>query len=373
MTMPLPRDEKVQWIRLFRTENVGPVTFAWLISTYKTASAAIDALPQLSRRGGRSRPLNAISRAAAERELEWAEKRGIRIIASCEPDYPVLLSHISDAPPLLAIMGNPGLLGQPCISIVGSRNASLAGNRLAQQFAREIGAAGCTVVSGLARGIDTAAHKGALASGTAAVMAGGIDVVYPPENRPLYEEIREHGVIVSECAPETQPTAHHFPRRNRIVSGLSLGTLVVEASARSGSLITARLAAEQGREVFAIPGSPLEPRSFGPNQLIRDGAAMATTSADILDFIRNTHTRLGERQGNLFDSPSSPPPGDSEMDATRTLLLEKLGTTPVSIDETIRECDVSCATLMALLAELEIAGRIARLPGNRICLVPEEP
>lgn len=372
MTTTLSRNERLDWLRLFRTENVGPVTFSWLMSRYKTASEALAALPELSRKGGRSRPLVAAALAAVETELDWCEKHKVRLIASCEGDYPQLLRHISDAPPLMAVMGNASLLMRSCVSIVGARNASLAGMRLAQQFAKEIGGTGCTIVSGLARGIDTAAHKGALASGTAAVMAGGIDVVYPPENKALYDEIRDIGVLVSECPPQTQPTARHFPRRNRIVSGLSLATLVVEATAKSGSLITARLAAEQGREVFAIPGSPLEPRSFGPNQLIRDGASMAMTSAEIIDFVRNGQGRMQERQGDLFAEALPVPPDDGEIDSARTILLEKLGTTPASIDETIRECDIPCAALMAALAELELAGRIARLPGNRISLIPEE-
>ena len=372
MSSLLSHDEKTCWIRLSRTENVGPVTFAWLISTYGSAKAALDALPHIAARGGRAKPLAASPRADAERELEWAASHNARIIAACEPDYPALLAHISDPPPVIMAMGNPSLLTKPCVAIVGARNASMAGARIAQQFARELGAEGCTVVSGLARGIDTAAHKGSLDTGTAAIMAGGIDVVYPPENRPLYDEIITRGVLLSECTPGTQPTTHHFPRRNRIVSGLCLATVVVEAATRSGSLITARLALEQGREVFAVPGSPLDPRSFGPNQLIKDGAGLATSAADILDFVRSSASRMSERQGDLFASPGTDAPTDAELASAREIFLEKLGVNAITIDEIVRECHFSCAILMALLAELELAGRIARLPGNRICLVPEE-
>lgn len=282
MARELNPSEKLDWLRLIRTENVGPVTFYQLLRRFGSAAAALEALPGLARTGGRRAPLALFPRAAAERELARLAEAGARLLAWGEPDYPEALAAVDDAPPLVALRGRAELLHRPIIAIVGARNASANGRRLARDFAGELGRHGFCIASGLARGIDAAAHTGALAIGTVAVLAGGVDIVYPEENAELYAAIAEHGAVIAEPAIGTEPQARHFPRRNRIISGLSLGVLVVEAAARSGSLITARFALEQGREVFAVPGSPLDPRCRGSNDLIRRGATLAETIDDIL-------------------------------------------------------------------------------------------
>lgn len=261
---PLTDAERLDWIRLIRTENVGPITFHRLMEQYGSAAKALDMLPELARRGGRSKPLRVAPKAEAEREVQANRRFGARLICACEPDYPEPLAAVDDAPPVISVAGHAHLLRRRAVAIVGARNASLNGKKFAESLARDLGEAGLLVVSGLARGIDTAAHAGSIASGTAAVLAGGIDVVYPPENEGLYRDIMALGVVVAESPIGTQPQARHFPRRNRLISGLSLGVLVVEAALRSGSLITARMALEQGREVMAVPGSPLDPRCQVP-------------------------------------------------------------------------------------------------------------
>jgi len=267
----LDRAERAAWLRLIRIENVGPVTFRHLLRRYGTAAKALGALPDLARRGGRRRPVVIPPAAEIAAELDAIDSLGARAIALCEPEYPPSLRAIEDAPPLLLCLGHVHLLRKPAVAIVGARNASANGRRLAERIASDLATQGLVVVSGLARGIDAAAHGGALEGGTIAVMAGGPDVFYPEENVGLYREIDERGAIVGEMPPGTVPQARHFPRRNRLVSGLALGTLVVEAAPRSGSLITARLALEQGREVMAVPGSPLDPRARGCNDLLRQG------------------------------------------------------------------------------------------------------
>ena len=281
--MPAPRTlnpaERLDWLRLIRSENVGPVTFYQLLSRFGSAEAALAALPEIAHRGGRARALTICPRATAERELQQLHAAGSRFVAWGEPDYPAALAALDDAPPLISVKGDTTLFARNALAIVGARNASANGRRFARDIALQLGQQGLLVVSGLARGIDGAAHDGALATGTVAVVAGGIDQVYPEENRALHEQIAERGVIVAEMPVGTEPQARHFPRRNRIISGCALGVLVVEAALRSGSLITARFALEQGRDVFAVPGSPLDPRCRGTNDLIRNGA--------ILTAIRN--------------------------------------------------------------------------------------
>jgi len=278
---PLSDQERLARLRLARTENVGPVTFRQLIARFGSAGEALHALPALARRGGRARPLRLCTPEAAERERDALAAAGGTLVFPEEADYPQALAILDHAPMVLSVLGDPGMLCRRSIAIVGARNASTSGRNFARRMAADLAAAGMTVVSGLARGIDTAAHEGAI-DATVAVMAGGVDVVYPRENADLYRRIRDRGAVISEIPFGTQPQARHFPRRNRIISGLSIGVLVVEAALRSGSLITARLAGEQGRDVFAVPGSPLDPRCKGPNDLIRKGAKLTETAEDIL-------------------------------------------------------------------------------------------
>jgi DNA processing protein len=282
--------ERLDWLRLARTETVGPVTFYALLRRFGSARAALEALPRLSR------PVAAMSRRDAEAELAALDRLGAVILCWGEPDYPATLAAVEDAPPVLTVLGNPALLQAPMVAVVGARNASANGRRIANELAAGLGEAGVVVVSGMARGIDAAAHLGALDSGSAAVDAGGADIVYPEENRGLYDALVERGVVVAELPLGTEPQARHFPRRNRIISGMARGVVVVEAAAKSGSLITARFALEQGREVFAVPGSPLDPRCRGCNDLLRNGATLTETAADIL-------TQLGP----LLQSEMPPP------------------------------------------------------------------
>ena len=367
----LNQSERTDWLRLIRSENVGPITFFHMLAHYGSAGAALEALPALAGRGGK-RKIKICPKDVAERELARIEKIGAVLIAHGEPDYPRALAAIEDAPPLIARLGDADLLERPMVAIVGARNASANGRRLASQLAADLGSAGVTVISGLARGIDTAAHTGALASGTVAVVAGGIDVVYPKENQTLYEDILARGVVLAESPPGTEPIARHFPRRNRLISGLSLGVVVVEAAPRSGSLITARMALEQGREVFAVPGSPLDPRARGTNNLIRQGATLTETAEDILQAVSKQMIRpLAEPAGSTFKASSDGPPSPDGLDAARKNIVELLSPTPAAVDELIRECQVSAALVAVVLLELELAGRIERHPGGRVSLIIE--
>jgi DNA processing protein len=371
----LNRSEQADWLRLIRSENVGPITFFHLVRYYGSAGAALEALPALAARGGK-RKIKICPEEVVERELARIEEIGATLIAHGEPDYPRALGAIEDAPPLIMRLGDGDLLERPLVAIVGARNASSNGRRLASQLAADLGAAGMTVVSGMARGIDTAAHTGALGSGTAAVLAGGIDVVYPAENQALYDDIVARGVVLSESPPGMEPIARHFPRRNRLVSGLSLGVVVVEAAPRSGSLITARMALEQGREVFAVPGSPLDPRARGANNLIRQGATLTESVEDVLSVISDQMIRsLEDPSGPSFDAPPGSPPPElqsaGELDAARKNILELLSPSPAPVDELIRECQVSAALVAVVLLELELAGRIERHPGGRVSLIVE--
>lgn len=370
----LSDEERIDWLRLIRAENVGPITFARLIDRYGSAAAAIDALPALAQRGGRAAPIVVPGRDVARREIDALARGGGRLLALTEPFYPAALAAIDDAPPLISVIGDTALLDRPAIAVVGARNASLNGRRFASMLARDLAEAGLLVVSGLARGIDTAAHDGALAGGTAAVLAGGIDVVYPPENDGLWRRIAEGGVLIAESALGTQPTARHFPRRNRIISGLSLGVVVVEAALRSGSLITARQALDQGREVFAVPGSPLDPRARGANDLLRQGATLVESAADVTAAIAAM-----ARPRAVEPRPAGAPrlPGfesggaDIAPDQAHALVLAALGPSPVAVDELVRECQLSAAAVLAAILELELAGRAHRHPGNRVALTAE--
>jgi DNA processing protein len=368
----LEPQERLDWLRLCRSDGVGPVSFYALLRRFGSAAAAIAALPRLSR------PVAVPARGEAEAELAAIARIGGRLVCWGEPLYPATLAAVEDAPPVLTVLGRAELALAPIVAVVGARNASANGRRLARELAAGLGDAGIVVVSGLARGIDAAAHLGALDSGTVAVVAGGIDIVYPEENRALHEAIGERGAILAELPLGTEPQARHFPRRNRIISGLALGVVVVEAAAKSGSLITARFALEQGREVFAVPGSPLDPRSRGCNDLLRSGATLTETAADVvaqLGPLLRERPPAPEplslptaRKQHLPLAPAMPTPVAPSEDAALDLLVEKLGPTPVAVDELVRQCQLSAASVATLLLELELAGRIERHPGNLVSL-----
>ena len=363
----LSRGEMLARLRLTRTETVGPMSFRALIARFGTAESALEAVPDLAARGGRRRPLRIPSTAEAEREMKAVQAFGGEILFLGDAAYPPLLAAIEDAPPVLIACGSMHLLERPTLAVVGARNASSAGRRLTERLAREIAAAGVTVVSGLARGIDTAAHKGALEGGTVAVVAGGLDITYPRENADLQRTIAERGLLLSDEPLGTQPQARHFPKRNRIISGISLGVLVVEAAHRSGSLITARLAGEQGREVFAIPGSPLDPRAKGANALLKSGATLVEEASDILEALAELRPPMEEPPMGDF-AISAMSAGRETPEQVRRSVRELLSTTPVGIDELVRDCDAPVAEVLMSLLELELAGSIERLPGGRVAL-----
>lgn len=359
--------QRIAWLRLIRSDNVGPATFRDLINHFGSAERALEALPDLASRGG-SRGVRIASRSEAEAELDRARAFGARFIGIGEPGYPSALRHIEAAPPLLAIKGDVSAATRPALGVVGSRNASINGCKFAGAIARAVGQAGYAIVSGLARGIDAAAHRATLQTGTVAAMAGGLDQPYPPENIPLLEEIvATGGLAVSEMPFGWEPRARDFPRRNRLIAGMALGVLVVEAATRSGSLITARLAGEFGRIVFAVPGSPLDPRCEGTNGLLKQGAVLVTRPSDILDtlsplagpdlFGASEPPREEERQ-------MSPAPDDSE----RGRIMESLGPSPVEIDDIIRHTGIPAAVIYMVLLELDIAGRLNRHPGGQVSL-----
>ncbi|HSI38929.1 MAG TPA: DNA-processing protein DprA [Xanthobacteraceae bacterium] len=361
----LDDDQRRDWLRLIRTENVGPRSFRLLINRFGGAGAALEALPGLARRGGRLIPPRIPSLAEADREIAALGRLGGRFVGLGEPDYPPALRAVEDAPPLLAVRGRVELLSLPMVAIVGARNATGAGRVMAARLAAELGNAGWIVASGLARGIDAVAHESSLATGTLAVLAGGHDRPYPPENEPLLRRIAEQGAVVTEMPMGWEPRARDFPRRNRLVSGVALGVVVIEAAERSGSLITARLAAEQGREVFAVPGSPLDPRAAGTNRLIKQGAALVTEAADILDVLAPLRAR----------PPAVEEPDDLDIDRAepgddlRARVLELLGPSPVAVDHLVVLSGAPAALVQVALLELEIAGRLERHPGGMVSVV----
>lgn len=362
--------EKLDWLRLIRSENVGPITFYRLLERFGTAAAALDALPDLARRGGSSKPLKAYAKADATREMEAFQALGGIYVTRAEPGYPPLLAHVEDAPPVLTVLGHAHLLPKRAVAIVGARNASLNGRNFARRISAELGQAGLLVVSGMARGLDAAAHEGALDTGTVAVLGGGVDVVYPRENAALYNELKTRGAIISEVEPGTQPQARHFPPRNRIISGMCRGTLVVEASDKSGSLITARMALDQNRDVFAVPGSPSDPRAQGCNNLIKQGAYLVQTANDILDVLSGDLSRTLESPKPLnFRAKQNSTPDDATIESARLQIQEMLSPSPVTVDELVRNCQFSPSTVSLVLLELELAGRLERHPGNRVALL----
>ena len=361
--------ERLARLRLIRSENVGPATFHSLLRRFGTAAEALAHLPDLAAKGGSRRRITICPSDAAEAELTRLERFGARLLCHDEPDYPRALRAADGTPPLLSVMGEAGILTKPAVAIVGSRNASAAGNRLTRMFASEIGEAGYVVVSGLARGIDTAAHEAALASGTVGVFAGGLDRPYPPQNKPLMRRIVDGGgCLVTEMPFGWEPRAVDFPRRNRIVVGLSLAVLVIEASLRSGSLISARLGGEMGRLVFAVPGSPLEARSAGTNALLKDGAQLATETDDLLQAL---DPMARKRPPAPITSDSLPLEPDREADeGERARVLRALGVAPVTLDDLAAHSGVAPAAIHLTLLELELAGRLERQPGGRVLLLP---
>jgi DNA processing protein len=366
----LSDEQRIDWLRLIRSDNIGPRTFHALVDYYGSVRAALIALPDLARRGGSARPIRICSREQAEAELQAAHAAGIEFFASGEPDYPARLKMIDDPPPVVSMRGKVEILQRPLVAIVGSRNASAAGVKFTERMARDLGDAGYVVVSGLARGIDAAAHRASIGTGTVAVLAGGHDRIYPADHIGLLEKLLNEGVAISEMPFTWEPRAHDFPRRNRIISGLSVGVIVVEAARRSGSLITARLAGEQGREVFAVPGSPLDPRNEGTNGLLKQGATPVTEAADVIAVIEPILGR-GPAPPSVQEPPQEPlAPADMEPGADeRARLIALLGPTPVLIDDLVRLSRTSPTIVRTVLLELEIAGRLTRHGAGLVSLL----
>ncbi|HEY7459586.1 MAG TPA: DNA-processing protein DprA [Xanthobacteraceae bacterium] len=365
-TVRLNDAQRADWLRLIRAENVGPRTFRALIAEFGGAARALTRVAELARRGGRGE-LRIPTRAEADAEIAAAARMGVRFVAIGEEEYPPRLRETDDAPPLLAVRGEMRALVRPAVAIVGSRNASAAGGRLAAMLARDLSAAGYVIVSGLARGIDSAGHRASLETGTVAVLAGGQDKIYPAENADLVEEIVRAGAAVAEMPMGWEPRARDFPRRNRIIAGMSLGVIVVEAAERSGSLITARLALEAGREVFAVPGSPMDPRAGGTNQLLRQGATFVTSAADVIEVlgpILGREAPVPLREPSPEDTYSSEP--HAVDDALRARIADLLSPTPVAIDDLVRAAHAPAGAVQIVLLELELAGRIERHGGSMV-------
>ncbi|HXF55027.1 MAG TPA: DNA-processing protein DprA [Hyphomicrobiaceae bacterium] len=361
--------QRLACLRLVRSENVGPVTFRALINHYGGAAQALAALPELARRGGRGRPSRICSAAAAEEELAAAHKAGAQPVFTIEPGYPAPLAFLDDAPPMLYVKGDARLLNRPVVALVGSRDASAAGQRLARQLAGGISAAGYVVASGLARGIDAQAHLAALDGGTVAVLAGGIDVVYPPEHRSLQEVIAQRGCLLTEQPPGFVPRAQDFPRRNRILSGISLAVVVVEATRRSGSLITARFAGEQGREVMAVPGHPLDPRAEGTNRLIKDGATLVTSAEDILQALSCPAPAPALKEP-VVPEVVTEAQGEQPAADAHDRIIRALGPAPVDVNELARAADLPIRAVQVALMELALAGRIELHGAHLVSLKP---
>jgi DNA processing protein len=367
----LSDEQRIDWLRLIRSENIGPRTFHMLVGRYGSARAALEVLPALARRGGASQ-IRVHSREDAERELTSAARRGIAYVALGEPNYPIRLQSIDDPPPLIGVRGKIEDLTAPMVAIVGSRNASAVGIKFAAMLARELGEAGFVIVSGLARGIDAAAHRASIAAGTIAVLAGGHDHIYPPEHTDLLNALLANGAAITERPLAWVPRSRDFPRRNRLISGLSVGVVIVEAAKRSGSLITARFALEQGREVFAVPGSPLDPRAEGTNGLIKQGAAPVTDASDIISVLMPIVGRRLDQPVNVAESGLPAPEDTGTSTEARTRILRLLGPTPVEVDDLVRLSGSPAGLVRTVLLELELAGRIVREDGGLIA-VPTAP
>ena len=370
----MTEQEQLDWIRLALSENVGAITFHKLVAFFGSASKALEQVADFAKQGGLKRPIVLASEKDAEKQLTLTKKAGATLAFSCDDNYPSLLKQIADPPPLLFVLGHEHLLNKTCIALVGTRAATLNGKNFATHLAKELSDQGYVIVSGMAKGIDRAAHLGALQSttengGTIAVLGSSIDTIYPQENKDIYDEIKERGCLVSEFPFGTQLMPQNFPRRNRIISGLSKGVIVIEANLKSGSLITAREALSQGREVFAVPGSPLDSRAAGPNSLIQEGATLVTKTQDVLDALTSIKTF------HLSDTikPSNYQldhiPEQKEIDRARALVLENLSPEMIEIDELIRATDLDARLVHIVLTQLELAGRIEHFTGNRIALI----
>lgn len=374
----LTERQRIAWLRLIRSDNVGPATFRDLVNHFGSAEAALDALPELSRRGGAGRTTRIASVDDAERELEAAHRFGAVFVGIGEPGYPPALKEIDGAPPLIAVKGDLKAASRPALGIVGSRNASISGAKFAAMIAREAGAAGYVVSSGLARGIDTAAHRASLQTGTFAALAGGLDRPYPPENVGLLQEITSGaGLAISEMPFGWEPRARDFPRRNRLIAGVSLGVVVIEAASRSGSLITARYAADFGRLVFAVPGSPLDPRCHGTNDLLKQGATVTTSPADVIEALaplsRDDLFSGRENKAPAVEEMRSPRPAAATPgNGDRARIAEALGPTPVEIDDIIRHTGLSASEVHLILLELDLAGQLCRHGANLVSLTSVE-
>jgi len=364
-TTHLSDEQRIDWLRLIRSDNVGPRTFRSLINHFGSARTALQRLPELARRGGAARPARICSDEDARAELAASKRLGVTLVAPGEAGYPPRLATVDDAPPMLGVRGALEVLMRPMIAIVGSRNASGAGLKFAGTLARDLGEAGFVIASGLARGIDQAAHRASLESGTLAVLAGGHDRIYPPEHADLLAKMLESGgAAISEMPLGHVPRARDFPRRNRLISGVALGVVVVEAAHRSGSLITARIAAEQGREVFAVPGSPLDPRAAGTNDLIKQGATLTTEASDVVHALEPIMGRpIGLREPD--EEPMAPEPDASD----RARIIDLLGPAPIGLDDVIRMAGTSPAIVRTVLLELELAGRLERHGGGLVSLI----
>lgn len=360
----LTESEKQAWLRLIRSESIGPVTFWALLERFGSADAALRKLPDLALRGGARKPIILASDQTCRDERARGEAHGARLLAFGEDGYPDALARLDPAPPLIWVKGARSVVTKPCVAIVGARNASALGRRFAAQIAADLGEAGFAVASGLARGIDAAAHEGALKTGTIAAIAGGIDKIWPPENAKLAQDLQQNGCLISEMPVGLDAQARHFPRRNRLIAGLSLGVVVVEAALQSGSLITARYALEANREVFAVPGSPLDPRARGSNDLLRQGATLVEGLDDILSVLAPNLTRPIPKS-NPFPEPLTPSDlaGDPKL---QIRLAELLGPAPTGIDELVRQTGAPPGAVAAALLELELAGRLTRHPGRQV-------
>lgn len=375
----LSDNQRLNWLRLIRTDHIGAVTFRDLVLFCGSAANAIERLPELNIRGGSARQLRILPVEDAEREMEAIYRSGAQLIGMGEPDYPQQLKNCESPPPLVIVKGDLRVFRKPPIAIVGSRNASVAGARFTERLAQDLGDAGFAVISGLARGIDAAAHKASMTSGTVAVLAGGLDRPYPAENLPIYRAIPEHGgALITEMPMGAEPRARDFPRRNRIIAGLSLGLIVIEAAERSGSLISARMAGEMGRTVFAVPGSPLDPRARGTNSLLKQGATLVTHTDDVIEalapWMPTGELDLEDTQVSLhkqFDEEPAPLE-NSATEQDRDRLIDALGLTPVDVDSLVRFTDLRADLVQLILLELDLAGRIIRYPRNQVALAPNE-
>jgi len=369
----LSNTERLDWLQLIRTPTIGPVNFHRLIARFNTAGAALAALPDLARNAGRANTLRAADRNEAQEELKNADRCGARLIASCEPDYPSALRPLADCPPVIYLRGHAALFEKTAVAVIGARNASGIGLKLARNFASDLGAAGIVVSSGLARGIDGAAHAASLNTGAIAVVAGGVDVIYPPEHEDLTRRLAKQGAILSERPMGHKPTARDFPRRNRLISGVSRGVVIIEAADRSGTIHTARYANEQGREVFVVPGSPLDPRYGGSNNLLRDGAILVRDAEDIIEELAAQNRSVKEGKQSLFDwadAEISTEPDETMVKAARTQVLELLSFTPLHRDEILREAMLPAGLIADALIDLVLGGEAMEHEGGRFSLAP---